>query len=62
MRQCDALKFAQDMIEFCLVRLEKFAACGDIEEEVTHEEIGAYGAGYGYLLLDVASFDNERRA
>lgn len=57
-----AFEFRQYVGEFRLVGLEEFSARGNVEEQVTHGEVGSDGAAHGRLLLDFACIYVDGRA
>ena len=59
MYEHDALHLGGDVGEFRAVALEELTACGYVEEEVLHEEVGADGTCLGFLGAHLGAFEDE---
>ena len=60
--QHDTLECRQNVVELGIVGLEKLAARGDIEEEVLHHEVGAFGTCTRLLPCHLTTGDGQMRA
>ena len=58
----DAQEFLDDGPQFRIVGLEEFAACGNVEEEVAHSEMGAGRGGDGLDFRRIRTGDFDHRA
>ena len=62
MSQGHTFKLGVDVGHLCLVRLQEFAACGYVEEKVSHDEVGAYRTSREFLRTHFAAFDAQASA
>ena len=53
MRQCNSLKFINDVPAFNVIRFQEISTCGNIIKKILYRDTGSFGGHAGFLRVNL---------